>query len=599
MINITELNKSYGSQVLFQDVSLRIGDHERIGLIGRNGSGKSTFLNMLLDRADDQNGALQIPETLRISSLEQHLDFDHDTLLGQVCSALPEEYLHDDWRAKSLLMGLGFVEGDFQKAPSSFSSGFQIRIRLAEALIAEPHLLLLDEPTNYLDILSLRWLSRFLKNWKGSFILVTHDRHFMDEVVTHTVGIHREKMRKMKGGPQKLIDQIHLEEDVYERTRIGQEKKQKKTEEFIRSFRAGARSAGLVQSRIKSLEKQQVHQKLSQIQEIKFHFHSEPFQGDTLLKTHNLNFGYGEELLIKNFSLLANPGDRIAVIGRNGKGKSTLLKLLSGRLKARSGKLKTHPNLQQGYYGSESKDELIPSRSILEELRTLPRVKEQELRNLCGSLLFSGDAAKKQISKLSGGEKCRVCLGKVILFDSHLLFLDEPTNHLDMESCEAFMKALNEFTGTVIFVSHDEDMLSLIANRLVVFDRGEITIREQTYQEFLASGGWSEEEDEGVFKFAKRESDNKKQYLQRKADQKRLRTLQKRQEELEKQLEKLDQQKADYSEQLQLACEKKDYEQMKTLGMKVKDISEQIEGSLEELEAVMDEEMRVESSLMK
>lgn len=594
MIRISDLNKSYGSQVLFQDVNLRINEHEKIGLIGRNGSGKSTFLKMLLDREDDQGGALHIPEQLIISSLEQHLNFEHDNLLKQVCGSLSAHAKHEDWRAKSLLMGLGFSEADFDKAPKSFSSGFQIRIRLAEALVAEPHLLLLDEPTNYLDILSLRWLTKFLKTWKGSFILVTHDRRFMNEVVTHTVGIHRGKMRKMKGGPQKLMDQIHLEEDVHEKTRVNQEKKQKKTEEFIRTFRAGARSAGLVQSRIKALEKQEVKQKLENLPEIKFRFHSEPFHGDSLLKAHNLCFGYedGPEL-VTNFSLTAQPGDRIAVIGRNGKGKSTLLRLLSGHLKPKSGKLKTHVNLRQGYFGAESKEELVYNRTILEELRTMPKVKEQELRNLCGSLLFSGDASKKQISKLSGGEKSRVCLGKVMLYDSHLLFLDEPTNHLDMESCDALIKALKKYTGTVIFVSHDEEMVSQLATRLVVFDRGEISVKDQTYQEFLDMGGWSEEEDQGDFKFVKRDSDNKVQYLKRKEDKKRLRILRSRQQELEKLITKLEKQILETAVLNQKACDAKYYDQMKTLGQKTKDLNEQMETALEELEKVMDEEMEL------
>ena len=593
MITINGLNKSFGSQILFRNVNLKIDEHEKIGLIGRNGSGKSTFLQLLLDRLDDQDGAIKIPETLVISALEQHLDFEEKSLLDQVCRALPAEEFGQDWKAKSILMGLGFSELDFSKAPKDFSSGFQIRIRLAEALVAEPHLLLLDEPTNYLDLLSLRWLERFLKKWRGAFIVVTHDRRFMEEVVTHTIGIHRGRMRKMQGGPQKLMDQVHADEDIYEKTRVNQEKKRKKTEQFISSFRAGARSAGLVQSRIKALEKQDITEKLSKLPDIQFRFHAKPFKGDMLLRATNLTFQYEEDKpLIESFSLLANPGDRIAVIGRNGKGKSTLLSLLSGRLKPQSGKLKTYTDIMQGYFGAESKEELHPRHTILEELRTMPGVKEQELRNLSGSLLFSGDAAKKQISKLSGGEKSRVCLGKVILKDTHLLFLDEPSNHLDMESCQALIKSLQNYSGTVIFVSHDEDMISQLANRLVLFDRGKISVLDKTYEDFLASEGWSEEENEGVFKKAKGASDNKKQYLKRKEDKKRLRALQKRQKELEQLIETLEQQKKDISGPMQKAAEEKNYDQMKLLGQKVKVIDDQTLISLEEMERVMDEQIK-------
>jgi len=587
MIQINGLHKSYGSQILFQDVSLTIGDQEKIGLVGRNGSGKSTFLKMLLDRDDD---AIVFPEHFTISSLEQHLNFEHETLLKQVCAALPAYAMHDDWRAESLLMGLGFQQEDFEKAPGDFSSGFQIRIRLAESLISEPHLLLLDEPTNYLDILSLRWLEGFLQQWKGAFVLVTHDRHFMESVVSHTVGIHRGKMRKIEGGPKKLMDQIALEEDVYERTRVAQEKKRKKTEVFISKFRAGARSAGLVQSRIKSLEKQEIKEKLDKIPDIRFQFRSETFHGDALLKASNLSFGYDDKLLIDGFSLVVNPGERIAIVGRNGKGKSTLLNLLSGHLESQSGKLKGHVNLKQSYFGSESKAALMPNRTILEELRRVEDVKEQELRNLCGSLLFSGDASHKKISQLSGGERSRVCLGKVMLKTSHLLFLDEPTNHLDMESCQALTESLKDFPGAVVFVSHDEDMLEALATRLVVFDAGEISHKQYGYREFLERDGWSEEESEGIFKFAKPASDNKVQYLERKEQKKRLRKLQSIQEKLTKKLEELEAQQQGNADELAAACESGDPAEIERLGKKAKEIADEIQSSLTQLEEAMDEE---------
>ncbi|MDP2691149.1 MAG: ABC-F family ATP-binding cassette domain-containing protein [bacterium] len=587
MIRVSHLSKSYGKQELFIDVNLRIGEKEKIGLIGRNGSGKSTFLKMIQDRDD----GIEMPQTLVVSALEQHLDFEHGTLLGQVCSALPASLQDQDWKAKTILTGLGFTEADFDKSPKDFSSGFQIRIRLAEALVAEPHLLLLDEPTNYLDILTLRWLSRFLRDWKGAFILVTHDRQFMENVVTHVIAVHRGKMRKMVGGPQKVMDQIHMDEEIYEKTRQNQEKKNKKTEEFIRNFRAGARSAGLVQSRIKSLEKQDLGDKLEKIPEIAFHFHCKVFSGNVLLKAHNLQFGYEPgKLLIEDFSLSINQGDRIGVIGRNGKGKSTLLRLLSGRLEAKNGKLKQYPELRVGYFGAESKEELNESNTILEELRRLPGVKEQELRNLCGSLLFTGDAAKKEISKLSGGEKSRVCLGKVILFSSHVIFLDEPTNHLDMESCQALIKALQEYKGAVVFVSHDEDMISRLANRLVVFDEGKVTVREETYTDFLVSGGWSEEEDEGVFQFARKDSDNKEQYLKRKEDQKRLRKIQSRQKQIEKELSQFETKRHTNAKELQKACEEKNYERIKILGSRDKEIQDETDQLYREFEELMNEE---------
>lgn len=590
MIRITNLNKAYGSQILFEDVSFTINAQEKIGLIGRNGSGKSTFMNMLQER-DHQDGAIHIPDTLVISSLEQHLNFTEPTLLKQVCTALPVEISDQEWKAQSILMGLGFTEEDFHKAPGEFSSGFQIRIRLAEALVSEPHLLLLDEPTNYLDIITLRWLSRFLKNWKNAFILVTHDRHFMNEVVTYTIGIHRGVMRKLKGGPHKLMEQIKAEEEVYERTRVKQVKKQKKTEIFINTFRAGARSAGLVQSRIKSLAKQDIGKKLDKIPDIAFHFHAKPFQGDSLMKVYNLNFAYPTgPKLIRDFTLNIQAGDRIAIIGRNGKGKSTLLQLLSGHLEANEGKRKIHPELKIGYFGADSKAELNPSNSILDELRKIPGVKEQEIRNLSGALLFQGDASKKEISKLSGGEKSRVCLGKVILKTTDLLFLDEPTNHLDMESCQALIKALHEYKGTVIFVSHDEDMISALATKLVVFDRGDIRVLEKDYEEFLKTDGWSEEEDESLFLFKKENSGNKMDYLERKEQKKRLRWIENRLKKLNTEIEKTEELRNSNASALHEACDKKNVAQIKSLGVKAKELQELIDKHYEEMEELMTEE---------
>lgn len=598
MIRISGLKKNFGEQTLFTDVNLTIGDNEKIGLIGRNGSGKSTFVKMLMEPPESMDGSIEKSRGMRLKALEQTLNFTESTILRQVCTSLPKESFGDEWKAKSILMGLGFTVDDFDRPAHEFSSGFQIRVRLAEALVSESDLLILDEPTNYLDILSLRWLSRFLKNWKGSFVLITHDRHFMAEVVTHTVVIHRQRMRKMSGGPQKLMDQIKMDEEVYEKTRQNQVKKKEKTDEFIRTFRAGARSAGLVQSRIKSLEKQEIGEKLARIPEIKFHFHSEPFRGNVLLEVTDLNFGYKKtEPLIQNVSLVVHPGDRIAVIGKNGKGKSTLLKLLNGILKPDSGKIAKPKTMKIGYFGSDTKGELNENVTILEEMVGIPGTSEQEVRNLCGSLLFTGESVKKKISTISGGERSRVCLGKVILKNSHLLMLDEPTNHLDMESCQALTKSLKAHQGAVLFVTHDEDMIGDLANRLIIFDQGIVTIKEKTYEEFLATEGWSDEENENIFKFAKKHSSNKQEYLDKKNQKQRLRAIRKQQDSLEKKLEKLDRDQQKNAEALHSACAEKDVEQIRLLGIKAKDFTDSIDQAYIDLEDLMSEEGEIERGL--
>ena len=587
MLTISGLTKFYGNQTLFRDVDLNIGPKEKIGLIGRNGTGKTTFLKILLGEESPKEGEVKMPNGYRVRSLEQHLRFSERTVLAQVSSALPKSSLNEDWKAKSILMGLGFGTDDFDRHPSEFSSGFQVRIRLAEALVSESDLLLLDEPTNYLDILSLRWLERFLKSWKGSFILVTHDQHFMDLVVSHTIIIHRGDMRKMRGGPMKLIQHIKKDEEIYEKTRMNREKKRVKENEFIRKFRAGARSAGLVQSRIKSLAKQDVKEKLDNIATIKFHFRSIPCKSDSVVQVTDISFGYEPDLtLIQNFSLTTFPGDRIAIIGRNGKGKSTLLRLLHQTLRPDSGKVRMPPSLAVGYFGVDSIQELTPEKTILEELIAMPNTSEQDVRNLCGALLFRGDDVKKRISTISGGEKSRVCLGKTLLSPSQLLMLDEPSNHLDMESVEALSEAIEKYHGTVIFVTHNEAMLSRLATRLVLFDNSEIRVLDYGYDKFLAKGGWAEE-DEQAFKASRMTSDKKRQYLDEKEFRKQQRLLKKQLDNLEKEVEKLEKEKNKTAQLLQEACLNKDTKAIKEQGIKLKEIEDSINLKYEEMEGVM------------
>ncbi len=588
MLTISGLTKFYGNQTLFRDVDLNIGPKEKIGLIGRNGTGKTTLLKILLGVESPTEGKVEMPNGYRVKSLEQHLKFSEKTVLAQVCSSLPINVVDEDWKAKSILMGLGFNTDDFDRPPTEFSSGFQVRIRLAEALVSESDLLLLDEPTNYLDILSLRWLERFLKTWKGSFILVTHDQHFMDLVVSHTVMIHRGCMRKMAGGPIKLIEHVKRDEEAYEKTRMNQEKKRKKEDEFIRKFRAGARSAGLVQSRIKALAKQGIKDKLDNIATIKFHFRSIPCKSDSVVQATDISFGYEPDApLIQNFSLTTFPSDRIAIIGRNGKGKSTLLRLLHQTLTPDSGKVRMPPTLAVGYFGIDSIQELNSEKSILEELVAMPNTSEQEVRNLCGSLLFKGDDVKKRIKTISGGEKSRVCLGKTLLYPSQLLMLDEPTNHLDMESVQALSEAIEQYEGTVIFVTHNETMLSRLATRLVLFDNNEIRLLDYGYDKFLANGGWSEE-DEQAFKASKTVSDNKTQYLDIKENRKQQRLLKKQLEKLEKEIEKLEKSKEGIGVVLQEACLKKDTKVIKEQGIKLKETEDQIDLKYGEMEVVME-----------
>ncbi len=497
MLTVKNLSKSYGAQLLFTDVSFNINPGEKIGLVGRNGHGKTTLLRLIQGEELPDTGEIIIPNGYRLGYLEQHLAFREPTLLAEACLGLPKERKDEVWQVEKVLMGLGFRREDFTRAPGEFSGGFQIRLNLAKVLVSGVNLLMLDEPTNYLDLPSLRWLTGLLKNWPNELILITHDRGFMDQVITHTLGIHRQRVRKLPGGSSKYYEQMVKEEEIYEKTRLNEEKKRRAAEAFINRFRYKATLSSRVQSRIKALEKKGRMEKLASIEELEFSFPSAPMPGKIILEAGGLDFSYDgkEPLLISDFKLTIKKNDKIAVIGKNGKGKSTLMKLLAGELTPLRGEIRKHPLLQTGYFNQTNVSGLDPGKTVLEEILAVnPACTEQQARNIAGLLMFEGDAALKKISVLSGGERSRVILGKILVTPVNLLLLDEPTNHLDMESADALLAALDAFDGAVVIVTHNEMFLQSLANRLIVFDRGRVFLYEGGYQSFLMDIGWEDEE---------------------------------------------------------------------------------------------------------
>ena len=497
MIKVIGLSKSYGKQVLFKDIFFNINKKERVGFVGRNGQGKSTLFRLILGREEYDTGTISIPKTYIIAHLDQHIHFTEDTVLKEGCLGLPSDQKYDHWRVEETLMGLGFSEDEFYRLPSELSGGYQVRLNLAKILVSDPDLLLLDEPTNYLDVVSIRWFTKFLRTWQKEMILITHDRNFMDSVTTHTMVIHRQKTKKIVGNTEKLYNQIAQEEEVYEKTRLNDEKKRKEVEIFIRRFRAKARLAGMVQSRLKALNKKEKQDKLETIAFLELSFNAAPFASRYMMSTDSMSFSYSKPppYLIEEFNVSIKKNDRIGVIGKNGKGKSTLLKLFSKTLDPVKGEIKRHPNLKIGYFGQTNKIELDPRKTVYEEIMASdPKCTLQKARGISGSLMFEGDDSLKKISVLSGGEKSRVLLGKILTAPCHLLLLDEPTNHLDMESCDSLMAAMDSFDGAVVLVTHNEMYLHTLVNRLIVFDRNKISLYEGTYQDFLDDVGWEDDE---------------------------------------------------------------------------------------------------------
>jgi len=498
MISILNLTQSFNNQVLYDNITFNIGPKEKIGLVGRNGHGKTTLFHIILGNIKPDSGTISISKNYRIGYLQQHINFTQDTILKEACLGLREEDKYDTWKAEKILSGLGFSEEDIEKHPSIFSGGYQIRLNLAKLLVSEPDLLLLDEPNNYLDIVASRWLKNFLKSWKTEFMLITHDRNFMDSITTHTIAIHRQKIKKVKGHTQKAYNQIAEEEDVYEQTRINEENKRRQLQVFIDRFKAKARLAGQVQSKIKMLEKMGEKEQLHQIDTLAFSFNSIPFVSAQMMSINKLSFSYDNKhpYLISDFSLNIGKKERIGVIGKNGKGKSTLLKLLAKELSPINGTIKFHQELTTGYFGQPNVMRLYPENTVVDEiLNSSTDCSLQYARDIAGMLMFDGDNALKPISVLSGGEKNRVMLAKIVVSPCHLLLLDEPTNHLDMDSCEALLEAIDKFAGSVVIVTHDEMFLKKIAKRLVIFDNSRILVYEGGYQDFLDNIGWKDETD--------------------------------------------------------------------------------------------------------
>jgi len=495
MISIENITKSFGSQALFEGVSFKINSRERVGLVGRNGHGKTTLFRIIVDEESVEEGAVIIPRNYRIGYVRQQIEFTEKSVLSEGMKCLPESERDHHWKVEKILAGLGFSQADMDRDPLEFSGGYQVRLNLAKVLVSEPDLLLLDEPTNYLDITSIRWVERFLLNWPHEVMLITHDRSFMDRIITHTVGIHRRKVRKIAGDTGKYYVQLAQDEEIYEKTRVNDERRRKEIEQFITRFRAKARLSNLVQSRVKTIKKMEKRERLENIKSLEFSFRSSPFSGKHVMTVSGLSFSYEpDKPLIKDFNISTRSKERIFVVGKNGKGKTTLLKLLAETLNSQHGEITYNPRITRGFFEQTNIKSLVDGRTVEEEiLSSHPDVDRQAARNICGAMMFEGDDALKKISVLSGGEKSRVMLGKLLVTPVNLLLLDEPTNHLDMESCDALLVAIDNFDGVVIMVTHNEMFLNALAQRLVVFQNNRIEVFEGSYGSFLEKVGWEEE----------------------------------------------------------------------------------------------------------
>ncbi|SFV55328.1 COG0488: ATPase components of ABC transporters with duplicated ATPase domains [hydrothermal vent metagenome] len=594
MIQLININKNFASQELFSNLNLKLNAGNRTGLVGRNGSGKSTLFKMILGEESPDSGDVIIPKNYKIGTLKQHLEFTESTLREEAALALGEEMQYDVYRVEKILFGLGFVQEDLEKDPLSFSGGFQIRINLAKLLVTEPNLLLLDEPTNYLDIVSLRWLKNFLRAFDGELILITHNRDFMDSVCTHTMGIVRKNIEIIPGSTHKFYEQLSLNDELYAKQKIAQDKKVKELEEFIARNKARASTASLAQSKVKQLEKMDRMNDLAFDNSLAFEFNFKESPAKVMLEVEALSFGYTpQNILFKDISFSIKRGECIGIIGKNGKGKSTLLNTLAGELKQLSGTLTSHPSVEFAHFGQTNIARLHPNATVIDEIHSANlKLSTERVRSIAGSMMFSGDSSDKKVSLLSGGEKSRVMLGQILAREVNLLFLDEPTNHLDMESIEALTEAIQNFEGAVMIVTHSEEMLRRVCDRLIIFAKDGAEYFDGGYDDFLEKIGWEDDELEQKVKVAPKSNNKESKKLKAELTRERNKLtspFKKKVEKLENKIMEVEESLTLHHQELIEASNSGDSASLMELSKVVSKEETQVEELFEELEVVQDE----------
>jgi len=594
MIQLTNITKNFASQELFKNLSLKLNSGNRLGLVGRNGSGKSTLFKLILGEESADSGDVIIPKNYKIGALKQHLEFSQKTLREEAVLALSEEMKYDTYRVEKILFGLGFVQEDLDKDPLSFSGGFQIRINLAKLLVTEPNLLLLDEPTNYLDIISLRWLKQFLRSFDGEVILITHDRDFMDAVTTHTAGIVRKNVNIIQGDTHKFYSQLEANDELHQKQKVAQDKKVKELEEFIARNKARASTAALAQSKVKQLEKMELMDDLNFDSTLSFDFNYKDTPAKIMLETKDLSFGYtADKILFEKIGFTLSKGECLGIIGKNGKGKSTLLNTLAGELKQLSGEISSHPSVTFAHFGQTNISRLHPQNSVMDEIHSAnTKLGAEKIRGIAGAMMFSGDSADKKVSLLSGGEKSRVMLGQILAREVNLLFLDEPTNHLDMESIAALTKAITNFKGSVIIVTHSEELLRRVCDRLIIFAKDGAEYFDGGYDSFLEKIGWEEEVEEKSIKTAPK--NNSKENKKLKAElvrerNKKTSSLKKKVDKLENNIMEIEDELSTNHEELIEVSNSGDSARLMELSKLVADKEKEVEEKFELLEEAQTE----------
>ena len=509
-LQVQSVHLAFADRDILSDIAFTLTEKSRSALAGGNGSGKSTLLKVISNQMVSDSASISITKNMRISYLPQSdIVFEEGTVydevekgyqrfgailqekreieaklahsteeqntfpllvrLGEIEETLLDEgYFSRKELIEQILAGLGFSKSDIYRQCLEFSGGYQMRIALAKVLVEQPTIMLLDEPTNYLDIEARYWLKNYLKVFEGGVMIVSHDQNFLDETVNEVFELFNGRLTRYSGNYTKYLQQRELEIAQMEAAFKLQQEQLEKTEQFIEKFRYKATKSKQVQSRIKQMEKIQMVEVPSHLKQLTFTFPPAPHSGNDVVIAEHLQKSYGKQTIFNDLSLLLNRGDRLAVTGKNGAGKSTLLRMLCGEDSSYMGTIRLGSGVTIGYFAQDTEKTLNPSLSVLEEISSIAATADQpKLRNYLGSFLFSGDDAFKSVSILSGGERSRLALLKILLHPVNLLILDEPTNHLDINAKEMLLQALKQYDGTMVFVSHDSYFIEHIATRIL------------------------------------------------------------------------------------------------------------------------------------
>ncbi len=478
--------KQFGARVIFDDASFSINDDEHVGVIGPNGAGKTTLFKILAEQEHLDSGLVTRSQQLRLAYLEQESDWD---VQERVEDFLAHNCVKPLWDLKQLGLRLGLTETHFQSLLRELSGGYRMRVKLLYLIGQEPNLLLLDEPTNFLDLETLLVLESFLQEFKGSFLLISHDREFLRRVTDHILEVEDGSIVKFSGNLDDYFEQKQMLLELLQKQAMSQQAKKKSIMDFVTRFGAKATKARQAQSRLKALDKME----MIELKSAPTHTHIQipPARptGKMILEMTDATCGYPSKIILSNVNLRLERGDHLGIVGFNGAGKSTLLKSIAEQIGLLQGTLKWGYQVSFSYYAQHTPDQLQAEHTVLEALSfgAPAEVTQQEVLNMAGSLLFSGETVKKKVRVLSGGEKSRVALGQILLQKAPLLLLDEPTNHLDFDTVEALTLALEKYEGSIVTVSHDRGFIGRVASKILEIKNGELTLYPGTYDEYVWS----------------------------------------------------------------------------------------------------------------